>query len=82
MVDLLVHTIPLAICGLQCIAGMFILAIFGFWIWMLADCLKRDDWEVDSDKILWTIVIILTFGVGAAIYYFLVKRKIKRKKND
>ena len=43
-----------------------------FWIWMLIDCLTQEPSE-GNDKLIWTLVIIFTHGVGALIY-LLVRR--------
>lgn len=43
-----------------------------FWIWMLIDCLMNEPSE-GNDKLIWALVILLTHGVGA-IVYFLVRR--------
>ncbi len=43
-----------------------------FWIWMLIDCLTQEPRE-GNDKLIWTLVIIFTHGVGALIY-LLVRR--------
>ncbi len=43
-----------------------------FWIWMLIDCLTKEPSE-GNDKLIWTLVIIFTHGVGALIY-LLVRR--------
>lgn len=45
-----------------------------FWLWMLIDCLRRD-FENEGDKLVWTLVILFTNGLGATVYYFAVKRK-------
>jgi len=45
-----------------------VLAAFIFWVSVLADCLlnePNDGWG----KLVWVLVIILTFVVGAGIYY-------------
>lgn len=47
-----------------------------FWIWMLIDCLQR---EFD-EKLVWVLLIVLTGILGAVLYYFIVKRKERRKK--
>jgi hypothetical protein len=47
---------------------------FIFWIAMLIDCLKKK-FKNETDKIVWTLVIIFTGLIGAVIYYFVVKRK-------
>ncbi len=45
-----------------------------FWIWMIIDCAQRN-FKKDNDKIVWILVIVLAGVIGAAIYYFVVKRK-------
>lgn len=49
-----------------------------FWLWMLIDCLKRldDNFAVGGNnaKLIWVLVIIFTWLIGALIYYFLIKR--------
>jgi len=49
------------------------MALFGFWVLMLVDCLKNEPSE-GNDKIVWLLVIILLNWVGALIY-LLVRRK-------
>jgi len=48
------------------------------WIWMLIDCLKRQDDNFavggNNAKLIWVLVIIFTGFIGALIYYFLIKR--------
>ncbi|MCL5070518.1 MAG: PLD nuclease N-terminal domain-containing protein [Actinobacteria bacterium] len=50
---------------------------------MLVDCVKRDNSEFpsagESTKTMWLLIVILTGGIGAIIYYFLVKKKMPRK---
>lgn len=56
--------------------GPIFLLLFGFWLWMLIDCAKR---EFD-DKALWIILLIFLNFIAAILYYFIVKRKnITRK---
>jgi hypothetical protein len=52
-----------------------VIAAFGFWLWMLIDCLLRSDeaFRGKNDRLIWTLVIILTNFVGAFIYLFVVK---------
>lgn len=49
-----------------------------FWLWMLIDCLKRQDDKFaiggNNAKLIWVLVIIFTGLIGALIYYFLIKR--------
>jgi|GEM_PF-6613389 len=54
---------------------MAALAFFAIWLWLLIDCLRRNDYESENDKLLWAIVIIFAGILGAGIYYFLLKRK-------
>jgi hypothetical protein len=62
--------------GIGAMLFFFVLGIlvFIFWIAMLVDCLKRK-FKNDSDRIVWTLVIIFIGIIGALIYYFVVKRK-------
>ncbi len=56
---------------------IFWLASFGFWCWMLIDCLTRRDEDFASGgqnaKLIWALVIILASLVGALIYLFVIK---------
>ena len=62
------------------LAGIF---LFVVWIIMLVDCVKRDNSEFpnagENTKIMWLLIILLSSGVGAIIYYFVVRKKIPRK---
>ena len=57
--------------------------LFVVWIMMLVDCAKRDNSEFpnagESTKTMWLLIVILTSGVGAIIYYFMVRKKMPRK---
>ena len=55
----------------------FGLCALAFWIWMLVDCLKNEKSE-GNDKIIWTLVIILTNWIGALIYFFVRRPERKR----
>jgi len=46
------------------------LAGFIFWVMVLADCLMNETRE-GNERVVWTLVIIFTLVVGAALYYFL-----------
>ena len=48
------------------------LLALGFWIWMLVDCASNEPSQ-GNDKVVWILVIIFTFWIGALIY-FLVRR--------
>ena len=49
---------------------------FGFWIWMLADDLQRENF---SDKVLWILILLLVPFIGMILYYFIVYSKLPRK---
>jgi hypothetical protein len=62
-------------------AGIF---FFVVWIIALVDCAKRENLEFPSpsenSKVLWILIVVLAGGVGAIIYYFVVMKKMPRKK--
>jgi len=62
-------------------AGIF---FFVVWIIALVDCAKRENLEFPSpsenSKVLWILIIIFAGGVGAIVYYFVVMKKMPRKK--
>ncbi|MBI2665106.1 PLDc N-terminal domain-containing protein [Candidatus Woesearchaeota archaeon] len=62
---------------LICIAVM--VALFVFWILMLVDVVKRN-FPNNNDKLVWVLVIVLAGIIGALVYYFVVKRKDKKKR--
>jgi hypothetical protein len=45
------------------------------WIWMLVDCATKEKSE-GNDKLIWILVIVLTYWIGALIY--LIVRRPKR----
>ncbi len=57
---------------------VFFVFVIAFWLWMLIDCLKRQDDKFaiggNNTKLIWVLVIIFTGLIGALIYYFLIKR--------
>jgi hypothetical protein len=55
---------------------LMILIMAAFWIWMMIDCGKRE-FEGDSEKLLWFLIIFLSGIIGAIIYYIVVKRMNK-----
>ena len=59
--------------------GSFALSLVGIvlWIWMLVDCATNEPSE-GNDKVVWILIIALTFWIGALIY--LIVRRPKRKK--
>lgn len=62
----------------SCCMMIFGLVLMGFWIWMLVDCAQRD-FPGDNDKLIWILVIVLTGGIGALIYYFIGRPKGTKK---
>ncbi len=57
--------------GIMVLCVLVAIVASGFWIWMLIDCIKRDF----SDKTMWILLLVFTGGLGAILYYFLVKNK-------
>ncbi|HLB70673.1 MAG TPA: PLDc N-terminal domain-containing protein [Candidatus Methanoperedens sp.] len=53
-----------------------------FWIWMLIDCLKRDDdyFAIGGKyaKLIWVVVIIFAHIIGAFLYFFLIKERSRK----
>lgn len=77
-----VHEITGLFLGIQILLfiGMMLsgLAVFGFWIWMLVDCLKHEN-DKGNDKLIWVLVIVLTNWIGALIYFFVRRPDRKRE---
>jgi amino acid transporter len=64
--------------------GIIILSLAGMalWVFMLVDCLQRNE-EDFPEKNNWTVILILTFAVGmswlgALIYYVKVKKPSRK----
>ncbi len=51
--------------------------LFAFWLWMLITVVTTE--PEGSDKIVWTLVVVFTGPIGAAIYFF--ARHTKRGSN-
>ena len=49
------------------------IAAMAFWILMVVDCATRK--LSDGERIAWILILIFTGALGAAIYYFVVKRR-------
>ncbi|MCA9385682.1 PLDc_N domain-containing protein [Candidatus Dojkabacteria bacterium] len=56
---------------LICCSGILAIGFSVFWIMMLVDLLKHDN----KDKVMWLLALIFLNFFGAALYYFMVKRK-------
>ena len=65
--------------GIMLLIFAIVVLIFVFWIQMMIDCLKRN-FKSDGEKIAWTIVIVFLGILGAAVYYFVVKKAEDKKK--
>jgi hypothetical protein len=57
-------------------------AFLAFIIWMLIDCLNRDEKDF-KDKTLWLILLVIGIfcgysGILSIVYYFAVKRKLDK----
>ena len=48
-----------------------------FWVWMLVDCATKEPDEGNS-KVVWTLIIVFTHLIGAALYFF-VRRPQRRE---
>jgi heme/copper-type cytochrome/quinol oxidase subunit 2 len=62
------------------LVGVF---LFVVWLIMLIDCARRSNTDfpnaTENTKMMWLLIIILTSGIGAIVYYFMVRRKMPRK---
>jgi predicted membrane channel-forming protein YqfA (hemolysin III family) len=47
----------------------FLVLIFIFWIWILVDCATKE-LDTGNTKLVWIIIVVFTYVVGAAIYFF------------
>ena len=61
---------------------IIILGLMGLWIWMLIDCIKREEENFpsmgDNTKLIWILIVVLAGWIGGIIYYFMVKQKMDR----
>ena len=74
------------------VGGLIGLFLFVVWIIALVDCAKRKPDEFpagtggENAKTIWLVILIATFfvtqlnGVAAIVYYFMVMKKMPRKK--
>jgi len=53
---------------------ILVLILSAFWLWMLVDCLKNQALQ-GTDKIVWVLVIIFLFTLGALLYFFMGRSK-------
>ena len=65
------------------IAWLIGVFLFVVWLIMLIDCARRSNTDfpnaTESTKMMWLLIVILTGGIGAIVYYFMVRRKMPRK---
>ncbi|MDW7775820.1 MAG: PLDc N-terminal domain-containing protein [Methanosarcinales archaeon] len=58
---------------------ILIVVAFGFWLFMLIDCLQRPKRRFPTggeyDRLIWCLAIIFVHFIGAVLYYFLVYKK-------
>jgi hypothetical protein len=57
-------------------------AFLAFIIWMLIDCIQRDEKEF-KDRTLWLVLLVVGIfsgysGIISIVYYFAVKRKLDK----
>jgi ABC-type Fe3+-siderophore transport system permease subunit len=55
---------------------VFIVGIGGtiFWVLMMIDCANRK-FKKSDEKLMWLIIVIASYLIGALIYYFVIKKK-------
>jgi prolipoprotein diacylglyceryltransferase len=56
------------------IFGLMYLVSLALWVWMLADCLKKET-EEGNTRLIWVIVIVFTYIIGAFLYYLIRRPK-------
>jgi len=61
--------------------GLFIvlpivLALFGFWIWMLVSAIQNPGLS-EGEKVAWVLVVIFLHWLGALVYFFVGHPKRK-----
>ena len=60
--------------------GLVVLALagFGFWLWMLVECVMKEPSE-GNDKLIWVLIILLANVIGTMIYFIFRRPKRKRE---
>lgn len=61
--------------GIMAILGLVLLVL---WLWMLIDCVKRDETQFEGGitKVVWIVLMIFLGGLASIAYYFMVYRKL------
>ena len=69
---------PLAALGVFgiLVAAAIGIFVFIFWILMIVDVVKRH-FHKSEEKIVWLLIILFFHFIGALVYYFVVKRKLR-----
>ena len=52
------------------------LAAFAFWIWMLIHAAQNKGLS-EGEKVAWVLIIVLVHFLGAVIYFFVGRQKVK-----
>ncbi|MBU5689839.1 MAG: PLD nuclease N-terminal domain-containing protein [Candidatus Aenigmatarchaeota archaeon] len=60
------------------IVFIILLVLGAFWLWMLIDAINRQF----ENKTVWIIVMVLTGFLGAILYFFIVRRKLKKQEKQ
>ncbi|WP_292377653.1 PLDc N-terminal domain-containing protein [Methanosarcina sp. UBA289] len=47
---------------------------FVFWVWTLIDCVKKET-DIGNTRLIWVIIIVLTYIIGAFLYYLIRRPK-------
>ena len=63
--------------------SLILIIITIFWLRMLIDAFKREDWPsgLKDTKILWVLVVFFAGWIGALIYYIVIYKKMKNNRN-
>lgn len=61
---------------------LLVLACLAFVVWMLVDCIGRDEKDF-KDRTLWIMLLVIGIfsgygGILSIVYYFAVKRKLDK----
>jgi Phospholipase_D-nuclease N-terminal len=60
--------------GPDFIIMLVMLAVWGFWIWMIVDCATNESLR-GTEKIVWLLIVILLHALGALIYFLAGRKK-------
>ena len=64
-----------AVLGLYCLFFLASIITLIIWLWLLIDCVQRENYDGPNDKLLWVIIIFFGGLIGAVLYYFMIKTK-------